>query len=121
VADKQGCNWKEGAPVVGSGAVIRRWRRDDRMSPAGQGHGRSAVDRNADAQGWDLVRKAVQEPSAEANAPADKLQREVRRLQARLGRVQARGGEYAKVGFSDDIRELLGRLEAGATLSTYVH
>jgi hypothetical protein len=79
------------------------------------------VDRNADAQGWELIRKAVDATAPEASAEPDRLQREVRRLQTRLAGVQARGNDYRKVDFSEDVRELLGRLEAGATLSTYVH
>jgi hypothetical protein len=79
------------------------------------------VDRNAESQGWDLVRKAVHEPTGEACLSGDRLGQEVKRLQARLARVQARGAAYRRVDFSEDVRELLARLEAGATLSTYVH
>jgi hypothetical protein len=68
-----------------------------------------------------VVRKAVQDVGAEAAAAPDRIQQEVRRLQTRLAGVQARGGAYRKVEFSEDVRELLARLEAGATLSTYVH
>ena len=51
----------------------------------------------------------------------DRLQREIHRLRTRLARVQRFGGAYGKVGFSEDVQDLLGRLEAGATLSTAVH
>jgi hypothetical protein len=36
---------------------------------------------------------------------------------ARLQRVQARGGAYAQVEFSPDVKDLLARLDAGATLA----
>jgi len=81
----------------------------------------TTVDRSEEAQGWDLIRKAMAGPQAQAYLSADRLHREVQRLETRLTRVRARGGAYGKVGLSDDVRELLVRLEAGATLSTYVH
>jgi hypothetical protein len=68
-----------------------------------------------------MVRKAIQAPGGEAGMSPERLQREVRRLQARLERVQSRGRAYRDVEFSDDVRGLLARLEAGATLSAYVH
>jgi hypothetical protein len=74
-----------------------------------------------ETQGWELVRKMMDSPDAEAYLSADRLHREVRRLETRLARVQARGGAYRDVELSDDVRGLLARLEAGATLSTYVH
>lgn len=81
------------------------------------------MDPHADSpDGLDLVRKAIAGPNAEAYLSADRLHREVRRLQTRLARVQARGGAYRQVELSDSVRELLARLEAGATLSSsYVH
>jgi len=70
----------------------------------------------------DLVRKAVVDPHAQAYLSAGRLQDEVRRLQTRLAQVRKRGGAYGQVDFSADVRDLLGRLEAGATLSSqYVH
>ena len=60
-------------------------------------------------------------PNAVAYLSADRVHREAQRLQARLARVKARGGAYRGVEISEDVRALLGRLEAGATLSTYVH
>lgn len=70
----------------------------------------------------DLVRKAVVDPNAQAFLAAGRLHDEVRRLQARLAQVRGRGGAYGQVDFSEDVRDLLGRLEAGATLSSqYVH
>ena len=69
----------------------------------------------------DLVRKAVVDSHAQAYLAADQLHEEVRHLQARLLQVRNRGGAYRKVDFSEDVRDLLGRLEAGATLSQYVH
>ena len=83
--------------------------------------GRQAVDRQTDAEGWDLIRKAIQSPNEEAYLSADRLHREVRRLQTQLARVRSRGGSYRQVDVSNNVRELLARLEAGATLSTYVH
>jgi hypothetical protein len=68
-----------------------------------------------------MVKKAVQASGGEALASADQLYREVQRLQERLERVQARGRAYRRVDFSDDVRVLLTRLEAGATLSANVH
>ena len=69
----------------------------------------------------DLIRKAVVDPQTQAFLSADRLHGEVRRLQARLAQVRKRGGAYREVDFSEDVRDLLGRLEAGATLSQYVH
>jgi hypothetical protein len=79
------------------------------------------VNRSTDTQGLTMVRKAIQVPGGEAGMSPERLQREVRRLQARLERVQSRGRAYRDVEFSDDVRGLLARLEAGATLSAYVH
>jgi hypothetical protein len=79
------------------------------------------VDRLTDCEGVDLVRKAMDDPHAEAYLAPDRLHREIRRLQARLTQVRRLGGAYGRVEFSEDVRDLLGRLEAGATLSTYVH
>ncbi|MCX5683000.1 MAG: hypothetical protein NT049_04870, partial [Planctomycetota bacterium] len=61
------------------------------------------------------------DPQTQAYLSADRLHDEVRRLQARLAQVRKRGGAYREVDFSEDVRDLLGRLEAGATLSQYVH
>lgn len=79
------------------------------------------MDRDTDAQGWEMIRKAMGGSCEEAYLSADRLHREVRRLETRLGRVHARGGAYRDVEMSDDVRQLLARLEAGATLSAYVH
>ena len=79
------------------------------------------MDRTDEVQGVELVRKAMEDPQAQAYLSADRLHREVRRLQARLARVQRRGGAYCGVELSEGVRDLLARLEAGATLSTYVH
>jgi hypothetical protein len=68
-----------------------------------------------------MIRKAIQASGGEALASAEQLHREVQRLQERLGRVQSRGRAYRRVEFSDDVRGLLVRLEAGATLSANVH
>jgi hypothetical protein len=80
-----------------------------------------AVDRTTESEGLELVRKAMEDPHAEAYLAPDRLQKEIRHLQTRLARVKRLGGTYSKVEFSEDVRDLLGRLEAGATLSTYVH
>ena len=79
------------------------------------------MERETDSQGWDLVRKAMEAPNAVAYLSADRVHREAQRLQARLALVKARGGVYRGVDISEDVRALLARLEAGATLSTYVH
>jgi hypothetical protein len=79
------------------------------------------MDRVTESEGLDLVRKAMGDPHTEAYLASDRLQQEVHRLRARLARVQGRGGAYGRVEFSEDVRDLLGRLEAGATLSTLVH
>jgi len=79
------------------------------------------VNRSTDTQGLNVVRKAIQAHSGEAGMSPEPLQREVRQLQARLKRLQSRGRAYRDVEFSDDVRGLLARLEAGATLSAYVH
>jgi len=79
------------------------------------------VNRSTDTQGLSMVRKAIQAPGGEAGMTPEALQREVRRLQARLERVRSRGRAYRDVEFSDDVRGLLARLEAGATLSAYIH
>ena len=79
------------------------------------------MDRLTETEGLDMVRKALDDPHAEAYLAPDRLQREIHRLRARLARVQRFGGAYGKVGFSEDVQDLLGRLEAGATLSTAVH
>jgi hypothetical protein len=73
------------------------------------------------AESVELVRKAVSEPHAEAYLSADRLHREVRHLEARVAQIRRLGGSYRRVDISDDVRGLLARLEAGATLSTYVH
>lgn len=77
--------------------------------------------RTEESAGVDMVRKAVVGAHAQAYLASDRLHDEVRRLQARLEQVRKRGGAYGKVEFSEDVRGLLGRLEAGATLSQYVH
>ena len=77
--------------------------------------------RTEESAGVDMVRKAVVDPNAQAYLASDRLHDEVRRLQARLAQVRKRGGVYGQVDFSEDVRGLLGRLEAGATLSQYVH
>jgi len=79
------------------------------------------VDRPTESQGMELVRKAMDNPYAQAYLSADRLHEEVRRLQARLARVKRLGGAYRDVELSESVRDLLARLEAGATLSTYVH
>jgi len=79
------------------------------------------VDRNAHVEGLDLVRKAMDDPHAEAYLSADRLRQEVRRLETRVKQVQGRGGAYRDVELSEGVRDLLSRLEAGATLSTYIH
>jgi len=68
-----------------------------------------------------MIRKAIQTPGGEAGMSRERLHCQVQRLQARLERVQGRGRAYRDVDFSDDVRGLLARLEAGATLSAYVH
>jgi hypothetical protein len=79
------------------------------------------VARTQESVDVDLIRKAVVDPHTQAYLSADRLHGEVRRLQARLAQVRKRGGVYRQVDFSEDVRDLLGRLEAGATLSQYVH
>lgn len=79
------------------------------------------MERHTDAQGWDLLRQAMEAPNAEAYLSEGRLHREVSRLQTRLRRIRARGGAYRDVELSDDVGALLARLEAGATLSTLVH
>jgi hypothetical protein len=79
------------------------------------------MDRMTETEGLELVRKAMDDPHAEAYLAPDRLQQEIERLQARLAGVRRRGGAYGQVEFSEDVRDLLGRLEAGATLSTLVH
>jgi hypothetical protein len=79
------------------------------------------VDRTQESGAVDVVRKAVVDPQTQAYLSADRLHSEVCRLQARLAQVRKRGGVYGKVDFSEDVRDLLVRLEAGATLSQYVH
>ncbi|MBM4019918.1 MAG: hypothetical protein FJ288_16625 [Planctomycetes bacterium] len=79
------------------------------------------MDRTQEAGGVDIVRRAIADPTAQAYLSADRLRREVRRLEARLSRVRTLGGPYGEVDFSDNVRDLLGRLEAGATLSQAVH
>lgn len=68
-----------------------------------------------------MVRRAIEDPTTQAYLSAAGLRREVRRLETRVSQVQRRGGAYRGVDLSDDVRDLLARLEAGATLSTYVH
>jgi len=51
----------------------------------------------------------------------DRLRKELDRLQTRLARVRSRGGAYGEVNLSPDVRSLLARLDAGATLSALVH
>ncbi len=74
-----------------------------------------------DDGGLDLVRKALEGPDAQACMSPDKLRREIRRLETRLAAVRERGGAYAGVDFSGDVRLLLARLEAGHALSACVH
>jgi len=87
--------------------------------PAGERE-EATVDRSAETRGWEMVRKAMDEPEA-SYLPADRVRQEVRRLQTRLAQVRSHGGSYRDVELSESVRELLARLEAGATLSTYVH
>jgi len=54
-------------------------------------------------------------------SPGGILARRLLVYQDRLARVHARGGAYAKVGFSGYVRDLLARLEAGKDLSHAVH
>ena len=79
------------------------------------------MDRTQETEGVELVRRVITDPTAPAYLSADRLHQEVRRLQARLARIRTRGGPYVNVEFSQDVRDLLGRLEAGATLSQTVH
>jgi len=79
------------------------------------------VGQNVDGQTWEAVRRAIERPEEEAPVSDGRLEREVRRLEARLVGVRARGGAYREVDFSRDVRRLLARLEAGAALSAYVH
>jgi len=83
--------------------------------------GKQAMDRQAEAQGWSLVRRALRQPEAEASMSPDRLRKELDRLQTRLARVRSRGGAYGEVNLSPDVRSLLARLDAGATLSALVH
>ncbi len=80
-----------------------------------------AVERDTKGTGLGLVRKAIAGPHAEAYLSADDLNRELHRLEDRLAGVNARGGPYRDVKLSSDVRGLLVRLEAGATLSSAVH
>jgi hypothetical protein len=62
---------------------------------------------------------------ADPNRPDPSTEAIVRRrlaaYQARLDQVHARGGEYARVEFSDAIKELLLCLDAGDGASAAVH
>jgi hypothetical protein len=69
----------------------------------------------------DLVRRAIRQPIEESDVPRERLRREVGRLRTRLEGVRARGGRYADVQMSPDVRMLVARLDAGAALSTLVH
>ena len=77
--------------------------------------------RDPNAQDWEAVRDMIEAPNAEAYLAADRVHREVGRLRARLERIRQRGGRYRDVELSEHVGALLARLEAGATLSTYVH
>jgi len=79
------------------------------------------VGRDPNAQDWELVRDMMDAPNAEAYLSASRVHREVDRLRTRLERVHQRGGRYRNVEMSEHVGALLARLEAGATLSTYVH
>jgi len=79
------------------------------------------VERDRNAQDWELVRKMMDAPNAEAYSSADRVHRDVDRLCTRLDRVHARGGAYGGVEMSEHVGALLARLEAGAALSAFVH
>ena len=79
------------------------------------------MERNQNAQDWELVRKVMDASDAEACLSADRVHREVDRLRARLERVRERGGAYGGVAMSEHVGALLARLEAGAGLSSFVH
>jgi len=79
------------------------------------------VGRDPNAQDWEVVRDMMEAPDAEAYLAAGQVRREVDRLRARLERVRRHGGPYREVALSEHVGALLARLEAGATLSTYVH
>jgi hypothetical protein len=49
------------------------------------------------------------------------LREQLHILEGRLQRVQARGGAYAEVGLSMNVKMLLAKLEAGRVLSTGTH
>ncbi len=79
------------------------------------------MEQHTDRDGLGLIRKAIAGPHAEAYLSADDLHRELRHLEDRLAAVKERGGAYRDVQLSSDVRGLLVRLEAGATLSSAVH
>lgn len=79
------------------------------------------MNRETETQGWDFVRKVVEDPHTQAYLSADRLHRELSRLKVRLDQVRSRGGPYGQVDVSFDVHELLARLEAGSLLSTQVH
>ena len=79
------------------------------------------MERDQNAQDWELVRKMMDAPDAEAYLSADRLHRDVDRLRARLERVREKGGRYGAVAMSEHVGALLARLEAGAALSSFVH
>lgn len=79
------------------------------------------MERDQNAQDWEVVRKMMDAPNAEAYLSADRVHREVDRLRARLERVHQKGGRYGGVQMSEHVGTLLARLEAGATLSAFVH
>lgn len=69
----------------------------------------------------DRVRRAIQGDPPPVDLAAPILERDVRELTRRCAAVRARGGAYASVTTSPEVRRLLLGLEAGATLSGQVH
>ncbi len=79
------------------------------------------MERDQNAQDWELIRKMLEAPNTEAYLAADRVHREVGRLKTRLQRVRQWGGRYGDVTMSEHVGALLARLEAGASLSSLVH
>lgn len=63
----------------------------------------------------DLVRSVISLPPM--SLPADELEAATRAVERRAVRARAMGGAYRRIALSRHVRDLLDRLDAGATIA----
>lgn len=79
------------------------------------------VDVTSGAGDLEVVRMALDGSKGSDDISHLALRRRLHALAGRVERVKARGGDYAMVGLSGDVKTLLARLEAGRELSSRTH